>query len=319
MPIPEEIAAEVLFKSDRTCCVCRKANKPVQIHHVDSNKLNNIFENLSVLCLDCHTDTQITGGFHRKLTPELVILYRNDWLNIVNRTRLNSMVTLYKESGTNEMATMASIIDDLKDRKEFELLAMFYNQIGNMELRDKSIEKALTKTKNHETIIFLRAMQDKANLIEPKVIEAEITRLKNSKNWTQLGRLYVDIGNWSEAAKYYCQGIIVSVEEGNPFSAAFYLKEANEEKIHEKLFQEALKVANKKGNLWLQIRALQELGWDTELDALLKKHATEIKKSGDPMLLALLYKSLNDEKNLMETRKQIWKNEEIEVYRDSES
>jgi hypothetical protein len=228
------------------------------------------------------------------------------------------MVTLYKESGTNEIATMASIIDDLKDRAEFELLAMFYNQIGNKELRDKYIEKALTKTKNHGTIIFLRAMQEKANLIEPEVVEAEIIRLKNNKDWTQLGRLFVDIGNWSEAAKYYCQGIIKSIEEGNPFSAAFYLKEATEEKIHEKLFREALKVANKKGNLWLQIRALQELGWDTELDALLKKHATKIRKSGDPMLLALLYKSLNDEKNLVETRKQIWKRAETNVYGDSD-
>ena len=65
--IPTENAAKVLFFSDRTCCVCNIPGKPVQIHHIDENPSNNLIDNLCVLCLDCHNDTMIKGGFGRKL------------------------------------------------------------------------------------------------------------------------------------------------------------------------------------------------------------------------------------------------------------
>jgi hypothetical protein len=42
--IPAEIAARVLFLSDRTCCVCRVIRKPVQIHHMDEDPSNSIEE-----------------------------------------------------------------------------------------------------------------------------------------------------------------------------------------------------------------------------------------------------------------------------------
>ena len=79
VPIPPEIAAELLFSSDHTCCVCRDRGRAVQIHHIDENPANNTNENLSVLCLLCHDDTQIKGGFGRKLDANLVNQYRDDW------------------------------------------------------------------------------------------------------------------------------------------------------------------------------------------------------------------------------------------------
>lgn len=83
VPIPEELSIEILKSSDRTCCVCRDSTKDVQIHHIDENPANNVFENLAVLCLQCHNDTMITGGFGKKLKKNLVIKYRDEWLKIV--------------------------------------------------------------------------------------------------------------------------------------------------------------------------------------------------------------------------------------------
>ena len=77
--IPDEIAAEVLFRSNRTCCVCRE-KKPVQIHHIDENPENYDEDNLAVLCFDCHRDTQLRGGFDRKLDSAQIRRYRKDWL-----------------------------------------------------------------------------------------------------------------------------------------------------------------------------------------------------------------------------------------------
>lgn len=83
IPITPELAAEVMFASDRTCCVCRLEKHKVQIHHIDENPSNNALENLAVICLHCHSDAHTTGAFVRNLTPELLRLYNSSWREIV--------------------------------------------------------------------------------------------------------------------------------------------------------------------------------------------------------------------------------------------
>ena len=78
--IPPDVAAQVLFASNRTCCVCRVPGKPVQIHHVDSDHANNELANLAPLCFDCHHETQVTGGFARHLDAAQVRRFSDDWL-----------------------------------------------------------------------------------------------------------------------------------------------------------------------------------------------------------------------------------------------
>ncbi len=90
--IPKDLAAEVQFLSDRTCCVCRKPGRAIQIHHIDENPSNNVLENLAVLCLDCHQKTQVKGGFDRKLDAAQVKLYRDDWHTIIKQMRESNML-----------------------------------------------------------------------------------------------------------------------------------------------------------------------------------------------------------------------------------
>lgn len=85
--IPQETAAQVLFESDRTCCVCRQSGKGVQIHHMDGDPSNNSTDNLAVLCLECHHLTQTRGGFDRKLDAAQVALYKKDWVTRVAAKR----------------------------------------------------------------------------------------------------------------------------------------------------------------------------------------------------------------------------------------
>lgn len=87
VPISSDISADVMFSSDRTCCVCRERGKAVQIHHIDEDPSNNTFDNFSVLCLECHNDTQIRGGFGRKLNAPLVKKYRDEWIGRVSKRR----------------------------------------------------------------------------------------------------------------------------------------------------------------------------------------------------------------------------------------
>ena len=87
--IPTDLVTKVRFASDRTCCVCEERGKAYHIHHIDENPSNNVFENLAVLCLECHNETHVKGGFGRQLTPDLVIKYRDEWIDRV-RTRRNT-------------------------------------------------------------------------------------------------------------------------------------------------------------------------------------------------------------------------------------
>lgn len=90
LALSQELSAEILFKSDRTCCVCQVRGKRFQIHHIDEDPSNNTIENLSVLCLDCHNETQIRGGFGKHLTRAVVKKYRDDWHSRVSTRRIQA-------------------------------------------------------------------------------------------------------------------------------------------------------------------------------------------------------------------------------------
>jgi hypothetical protein len=85
--IPEEVASEILYAHARTCCVCNEPGRPIQIHHIDDDPSDHDPENLCVLCLLCHEETQVRGGFGRKLTPSLVRKHRDEWIKRMSQRR----------------------------------------------------------------------------------------------------------------------------------------------------------------------------------------------------------------------------------------
>lgn len=89
--VPRTLAAEILVSSDRTCCVCREPGKSVQLHHLDGDPGNNAPENIAVLCLQCHDETQVTGGFGRRLDASTVARYRDIWLADVEKRRASAI------------------------------------------------------------------------------------------------------------------------------------------------------------------------------------------------------------------------------------
>lgn len=85
--IPNYLAAQVMFASDKTCCVCRDSLRKTQIHHINGDPSNNDFKNLAVVCLDCHSNVHTQHAFARNLSPDLIRLYNESWREIV-KTRL---------------------------------------------------------------------------------------------------------------------------------------------------------------------------------------------------------------------------------------
>ncbi len=302
--IPPKTAAKVMFISDRTCCVCRKPGKPCQIHHIDGDPNNNKINNLCVLCLDCHTETQISGGFHRKLSAEQIILYRDDWHIIVAKKRAsNEKMEIKEKSPDLFFKEIITEIDILKDRKEYDLIGLYYDMLGNNDLRDKYIELAIKSGIDDVTHIFLRYKQGKPDSIPNNVVKRTIKLQTKNEEWSQLARTYVQLGRFQEAIKCYCKSILENLENDNIFSSAFYIKELSKEKLYLPLFEQEYSKCIKNNDLWRQIRCLEELGWYGEIKELLLKNKKIIESSDDLLLKRTLYTHLEDEKNLLKIAK----------------
>lgn len=51
----------------------------MQIHHIDGNNSNNMFHNLAVLCLDCHSIVTCDEGLGRRYSAGEVTRYKAEW------------------------------------------------------------------------------------------------------------------------------------------------------------------------------------------------------------------------------------------------
>lgn len=296
VPIPKVDAAKVLFASDRTCCVCREPGKRVQIHHIDDDPSNNEHSNLSVLCFECHGDTQTTGGFGRQLDAEQVRLYRDDWHQIVTNRRVQNYRDTRDEiePEANRIKYLTTLIERLRETEDYITLAHIYDDMGNNELRDKYIDLALEGYDSDWLVIDLRSMQGRQDLIPDEVIERRLREQHDAEDWSQRARTFVDLGRNVEAAHDYVKSVLESLEEGNIFSAAYYLKELFEKDIVDRLFETSLRKFAEDGDLWWQVRCLQELGWNSELKEFLLAHEDEIEESGRIQLKSYLLRAQGD-------------------------
>jgi hypothetical protein len=150
--IPDDIASEILFLSDRTCCVCNIRGKNVQIHHIDENPANNEIENLSILCLECHNDTMIKGGFGRKLEANQVIKYKNDWIERVKKRKdtADDLASIQSVTGSTENIKVEyqekEYLLDYKVRNDPKILKEYVDKILIIKKAQLTIAKKKWRT-----------------------------------------------------------------------------------------------------------------------------------------------------------------------------
>ena len=100
-PIPPKVASSLLLANRHACCVCQKIQ--VQIHHIDEDPSNNDPQNLAVLCLEHHDHASMQIGLSKKLRPDEVRKYKQQWeakcaadIQALSRDRARFYATLYK-------------------------------------------------------------------------------------------------------------------------------------------------------------------------------------------------------------------------------
>lgn len=89
-----------MFESNRLCVVCNKRGH--QIHHIDGNTANNKIDNLVLLCIECHDEASSKkGALIRKLSPKLIVNYREHHYNVVANERNNKLKVFNTRLGNN--------------------------------------------------------------------------------------------------------------------------------------------------------------------------------------------------------------------------
>ena len=176
--IPDDIAADILFLSDRTCCVCNTRGKQVQIHHLDENPANNDIDNLSVLCFDCHDQTMIKGGFGRKLDSNQIIKYRNEWLERVKnrKTKADEIASVQTVTGSTKTVIVntetINLTDDFlnyKTHDDPDILKEYLDKI--LIIHQAQLTIAQTKWDSGVTAVMNQGNYDMIDFYEEVLIE----------------------------------------------------------------------------------------------------------------------------------------------------
>lgn len=76
---PKTTVEDLLVANRRTCCICRKERHDLQIHHLDFDPSNHDWDNLGVLCLNCHSLASGRSGLGRSVTPDEVRKHKRAW------------------------------------------------------------------------------------------------------------------------------------------------------------------------------------------------------------------------------------------------
>lgn len=62
-----------------TCCLCKQPRHPVEKHHINGNPADNAWDNLAVLCRNCHGLVTGKNNLGASYTPGEVLQYKRLW------------------------------------------------------------------------------------------------------------------------------------------------------------------------------------------------------------------------------------------------
>ena len=85
-----------------TCCICHEPRHPVEKHHIDENPGNNVWDNLAVLCRNCHGLVTAKSNLGSQYRRGEVLAYKRAW---EDRCR---------EEGTEEIESPSEEIHETK-------------------------------------------------------------------------------------------------------------------------------------------------------------------------------------------------------------
>jgi tetratricopeptide (TPR) repeat protein len=214
------------------------------------------------------------------LDTALIRLYRDDWNQAVAGARSTSVEddSSAPSHGVLDAELATSLVEINREERNWVNLAFLYDAIGNVELRDEAIDKAIEEGVTSEILILLRRLQGRLREVPPKVVAEQLDRLREEGSFRSEAVLYQDLSDYRKAAEVYVDGLHVELSKYEDFTLAYYLKELAETNIVPGLFVSALQKAADEDDFWWQVRALEELEWTSELHAFVLENQARIER-----------------------------------------
>jgi hypothetical protein len=132
------VVGDIEFRSDRTCCVCREPRQAFQIHHLDGDHSNNDPDNLAWLCVECHHEAEAKSTIGRKLSPEAIRRYRDDWYATVAARRERARVGAEADPEADHATRVRRLI---REGKELETEVLYAGHAAESSLDRRSVEE----------------------------------------------------------------------------------------------------------------------------------------------------------------------------------
>lgn len=145
-PIPERTLINLLWRNRRTCCVCRKQNKSIIVHHIEewSVSRDHSIKNLAVLCLDCHDLAHTKKSLSQNLTPNELRENKNRWEMIVSEKDIQTTFNLKTSQSSARW-------DWINCRRVFELFEKLDFTISNLSKFNKLKEDGFIDERGYIT------------------------------------------------------------------------------------------------------------------------------------------------------------------------
>jgi len=129
----EELAAVVLSKCGRHCCICRRFEPlHLQVHHIQlkSEGGEDSLDNLIAICITCHSDVHAELPFTRRFTHEELKLHRERTYELVESGKL--YVPSTESRIDREMTTSPQMSSILSDSAQMILLNAAQTKTGEI-------------------------------------------------------------------------------------------------------------------------------------------------------------------------------------------
>jgi hypothetical protein len=78
-PIPVKVADRLMVANRHTCCICNQPRHPVEKHHINEDPSDNAWNNLAVVCRNCHGLVTQKGNLGARYSQGEVLLCKLRW------------------------------------------------------------------------------------------------------------------------------------------------------------------------------------------------------------------------------------------------
>lgn len=82
--IQESMAKCILVESRFRCCICPEHRREVQIHHLNMDPSDNRYDNLVVVCCNCHADLHTKSSLYRNISAKDIRTMKKEWIDNCN-------------------------------------------------------------------------------------------------------------------------------------------------------------------------------------------------------------------------------------------